>query len=185
VQVNKHHHEPLKKKKEQDEKRRREQEIEMLVSAGQLPPSEQADFDAAPQISRVQTKESKPLPSSAVPSASPSIEEVEAPTVDLRQDEQLTLSTSEVIPNKEINQDAPPPSTEATVADVEATKSTNPSVPVPVPDDVVRAARAAPRLVPPFSAEGDIAVEEGRLAEDVDGVPKSRCGCVCLRWSFF
>ncbi len=175
--MNKHHHEPLKKKKEQDEKRRREQEIEMLVSAGQLPPTEQADFAGAPQVPKVQSKE--PEPPSAVSASSN--EEVEAPTAELRKDEQSNLSPPEVIPNK--YQDASPPSTDATINEAAgsvdlqtSTKSINPEV--TVPDDVVRAARAAPRLVPPFAAEENIAVEEGRLAEElVVGVPKSRFGC--------
>jgi hypothetical protein len=143
----------------------------MLVSAGQLPPTEQADFAAAPQIPKVQTKESEPLPTSDVPP--PSKEEVEAPTTELRNDGQFNPSPSEVILNKETDHDTPPPSTTDAVESLPPPKPIIPEA--TVPDDVVRAARAAPRLVPPFAAEENIAVEEGRLAEEVVvGVPKSR-----------
>ena len=153
----------------------------MLVSAGQLPPIEQADFAAAPPIPKVQTKESESSKNLAEAATfSDANEKVDAPTV-VQKDELFPFSSSEAIPIKERIQDAPPPLTETTVpyeGSVEANAATKSSA--PAPDDVLRAARAAPRLVPPFSAEANIAVEEGSLAEDiVDGVPKSpRFSCV-------
>ena len=43
-----------------------------------------------------------------------------------------------------------------------------------LPDEVLRAARAAPRLVPQFSKEENIVIEDGRLAEEgMDGAPKA------------
>ena len=156
-QVNKHHHEPLKKKKEQDERRRKEQEIEMLTSAGQLPlpdasQEEAVGFKQVPDQAATASPILEPpvLPASAIPLVDVAEQQVkEIP----QESENSAFRAQQVLIEKESQRTATPP----------------------VPDEIVRAARAAPRLVPPFTKDDKIKIDEGRLAEEgLDGSPLSR-----------
>lgn len=143
------------------------------MSAGQLPP-EQLEMEATPQI----PKQSEPTIGNFQSDSAP-IESIESSADSnkstVMNETVMRGSNQTVLPSSLLNSpntESPKTDTPNLEASISRKDQTNPTV--SVPDEVVRAARAAPRLVPPFKAEENIPIEEGSNAEDViDGIPKS------------